>query len=111
MLPEMKQLWSYTPNGIYDVYLLPLVFRQVMKSTLTAYARMENKETVQDTLLSNIAANGFKIVTTPANGDCLFHSISFALSQAIQSKQDNVLLQHLPFALMGIQALMKCVPD
>ena len=46
-----------TPNGIYDLYLLPSVFHQIMKSTLTAHAReTDNKETVQATLLANIAA-------------------------------------------------------
>ena len=84
-----------TPNGIYDFYLLSSVFHQIMKSTLTAHAGENSKETAQATLLANIAAKGFKIVTMPVNGDCLFHSISFALSQVIQSKHDDVLLQHL----------------
>ena len=86
---------SCTPNGIYDFYLLPSIFHQVIKSTLTAHKRENNKDTVRAALLANITANGFKIVEMPANGDCLFHSVSFSLSQVIQAKQDDVLLRHL----------------
>ena len=82
---------------LYDMFYSRDILGEIIQSSSSAPASMEDQKVLDD----NLQAFGLSRVEMPKDGNCLFRSIFFGISQMLNSADDKV-IQHLQaFDLRG----------